>query len=94
MWICSVVKKYLRPYFNTYASVMVASLILTSGLVRYEATLHGNRTNSVCLFYTIVTLFQLHHGDDMMYEMRRRKPEPTLLPIQGIFNLPHHIGMV
>ena len=29
----------------------------------------------------------------MMYEMRRRKPEPTVLPIQGIFNLPHHIGM-
>ena len=30
----------------------------------------------------------------MMYEMRRRKPEPTLLPTQGTFNLPHHIGMV
>ena len=29
-----------------------------------------------------------------MYEMRRRKPEPTLLLTQGIFNLPHHIGMV
>ena len=31
---------------------------------------------------------------DMMYEIRRRKPEPTLLPTQGIFNLPHHVGMV
>ena len=30
----------------------------------------------------------------MMYEMRRRKPEPTLLPTQGIFTIPHHIGMV
>ena len=30
----------------------------------------------------------------MMYEMKRRKPEPTLLPTQGIFNLAHHIGMV
>ena len=30
----------------------------------------------------------------MMYVMRRRKPEPTLLPTQWIFNLPHHIGMV
>ena len=31
----------------------------------------------------------------MMYEMMR-KPKPTLLPTltQGIFNLPHHIGMV
>ena len=29
----------------------------------------------------------------MMYEVRMRKPEPILLPTQGIFNLPHHIGM-
>ena len=34
------------------------------------------------------------HGDDMMYDMRRRKPDPTLLPTEGIFNLPHHIDMV
>ena len=36
------------------------------------------------------------HWYDMMYEMRTRKPEPTLLPstllpTEGIFNLPHHI---
>ena len=30
----------------------------------------------------------------MVYEMRRRKPGARLLPIQGIFNLPYHIGMV
>ena len=30
---------------------------------------------------------------DMMYEMRRRNLEPTLLPTQGIFNLQHHICM-
>ena len=50
----------------------------------------------VCLlFYAISTVFQLYHGGDMMcdYEMRRRKPKHTLLPIQGIFNLPHHIVM-
>ena len=29
----------------------------------------------------------------MMYAMRR-KPESTLLLIQGIFNISHHIGMV
>ena len=30
----------------------------------------------------------------MIYEMRRRKPEPVLLLIQGIFNLAHlYIGM-
>ena len=37
---------------------------------------------------------QLYHVSDMMYEMRRRKHEPTLLLIQEIFNLSHHIGMV
>ena len=51
---------------------------------------------SVCLllFYAMTTVFQLYHGGDMTYEMRR-KPEPTPLPTQGIFNLPHRdIGMV
>ena len=45
-------------------------------------------------FHTIATVFQLYNGGDMMHEMRRKKPEPTLLPTKGIFNLPHHIGMV
>ena len=31
------------------------------------------------LFYTIATVFQLHKDSPMMYEMRRRKPEPTFL---------------
>ena len=30
----------------------------------------------------------------MMYAIRRRKPEPTLLSTQGIFNFLHHMGMV
>ena len=30
----------------------------------------------------------------MMYEIRRKKTEPTLLPNKGIFNLPHHIGLI
>ena len=29
-----------------------------------------------------------------MYEMRKRKPELTHLPTEGIVILPHHIGMV
>ena len=41
------------------------------------------------LFYAIATVSVLYHGD-----MRWRKTEPTLLPTQGIVNLPHHIGMV
>ena len=53
---------------------------------------------SVCfcllLFYTIATVFQSCHGGDLMYEMRRRKLERTLLQTQGICNFPHHIGMV
>ena len=46
------------------------------------------------LFYAIATLFQLYLGSAQMYEMSRRKPKPTLLLTQGIFNLPRHIGMV
>ena len=37
------------------------------------------------LFYTVAIVFQLYHGSDMMYEMTRRKPKPTLLPTRGIF---------
>ena len=39
----------------------------------------------VCLmlFYALARVFQLYHGGDMIYEMKRRKPEPTLLPTQG-----------
>ena len=29
----------------------------------------------------------------MTFEMRPRKPEPTVLLTHGIFNLSHHIGM-
>ena len=50
----------------------------------------------VCLLllYTIAIVFQLFHDNDMMYEMRRRKPDSTLLPTKGIFKLLHHVGMV
>ena len=30
----------------------------------------------------------------MMYDLRRRKPEPTLLLTQWIFNDPYHTGIV
>ena len=55
--------------------------------------LEGHQRSSSLLFYAIATIFQLYHGVDMMYEMRRREPEPTLLPTQGIFSLPYHIGV-
>ena len=38
----------------------------------------------------MATVFQLYLGSDMMYEMRRRVPEPTLVVTEGISNLPHH----
>ena len=69
------------------------------------ATLSPPYTNrhsgaSVCLFALFVlvlhytNIFQLYNGGDMMYEMRRRTPKATLLPTQGIFSLPHDIGIV
>ena len=50
----------------------------------------------MCILYRTLSLFVvvlrhsnsmsvIYQGDDMMYEMRR-KPEPTLLPSQGIFD--------
>ena len=58
--------------------------------------MHINTSVFVCLllFYAIATVFKLYHGGYMMNEMRRRQPKPTLLPTQGIFSLPRHIGMV
>ena len=52
---------------------------------------HRHRRMLVCLFsfYAIATVFQLYHGSGMT-----RKPEPTLLLIQRIFNFPHHRRMV
>ena len=41
-------------------------------------------------FYAIATLF---HVSDMMYEMRTGKLKPTLVQSQGIFNLPHYVGI-
>ena len=47
------------------------------------------------LFYATSKVFQSHRGGDFMYEMSwNRKPEPTLLPNQGIFYLAHHIDIV
>ena len=43
------------------------------------ATTEGRSICFLLLFFAIATLFQLYHGGDMMYEMRRRKSEPTLL---------------
>ena len=66
----------------------MAAPLLASGLARFEAALDGYGTSPVCQFYAITTVFQLYHGSDMVYEMKRRKPELTLLPTQRIFNLP------
>ena len=66
---------------------MEAPELLRSGLAMCEATLHGCQTSLVCLFYAIATVFQFYHDGVMMYGMRRRKPEPTLLVAQEIFNL-------
>ena len=63
-------------------------LFLTSDPARYEAVLRGCGTSLVCLLYAKATVFQLYHGSDITYEMKRRKSTPTLLLTQGIVNLP------
>ena len=93
---CVVALRILRGCTVCKAAAMATplGLLLTSGLARCEVALQGCGTIPVCFFFTIATVFQLYHGDARLYEMRRRKADPTLLPTQGIFNLPHHIGMV
>ena len=58
--------------------------------------MHTSTIQFVCLlmFYAIAIVFQLYHGGDMKHEMRKRQSEPTLLPTQRSFILPHHTGMV
>ena len=53
--------------------------------------------NSIKRLFVVVlchsnSITVIYYGGDMIYEMRSRMPEPTPLPIQGIFNLPH--GMI
>ena len=75
-------------------AAIAASLLLTiGGYARCEPALYDCGTSAACLVYAITAVLQLHHGGDMMREIRRRKPEPTLLPTRRIFNLPHHTGM-
>ena len=38
-----------------------------------------HETLALLLLYVIATVLLLYLGSDLMYEMRRRKPEPTLL---------------
>ena len=39
----------------------------------------------VCLFlFNTITVLQLYHGGDLVYEVRRNKLEPTILPTQRI----------
>ena len=65
-------------------AAMVTPLLLTSGSARCEAALHSCGTSPVCL-YVITTVLQLCYGGGMMYEMKRRKPDPILLLTQEIF---------
>ena len=73
---------------------MAGPPFLTSRQVRWKVALQGFWRRAVSLYGAIATVFQLYHASDVIYEMRRRKPEPALLLIEGIFNVPHHIGMV
>ena len=68
---------------------------LVHAAVKETVIVNFNVFQIVCLllFYTMTTVFQLYLGNDMMYEMVKKKPEFPLLPTQAIFNLPHHIGM-
>ena len=68
----------------------------TTTLVDLEVLemVYNHKFEILLLWHKTTTNMRLYHGDDMMYEMRRRKPESALLATQGFFNLPYHIGIV
>ena len=73
-------------------------LLLAYGLQRFVNCKQSKtraRDLFVCLllFFATATVCQLYHAGDMMYEMRRSNPKPTLLLTQGICNLSHDISM-
>ena len=46
------------------------------------------------LFYAIAIVFQLYHGGDVMYEMRRRKGKSTLYQLKGsLTSTPYRHGI-
>ena len=49
-------------------------------ILQYYATVLLTQGVCLLLFYIIATVFQLYFGSDIMYEMRKRKPEPILVP--------------
>ena len=77
---------------HVWPSLLPCTCLLEFYILAASAVSHI-RMVCLLLLYAIVTVFQLYHGNDMMYEMRRRKPERTLRLTQGLFNLPLHIGM-
>ena len=72
-------------------SKITATTTTTSNGIVAGGVVSNNAFDCLMLFSTIATVLQLYHGHDMMHEMRRTKPKPTLFLTQGIFNLPYHI---
>ena len=79
--------------YPTQSHVPDTDLTGTGDMLYINAELQA-RISFVCLLLFYVIVFQLHHGGDMMHEIRRRKSEPTLLLTQEIFNLQCHICIV
>ena len=83
-------------YFSSKNIALETHFSLMALIAFWERNLHFPERGKFCLllFYVRATVFQLYHGGDIMCELRRRKPEPTHLPTQGISNVPHQIDMV
>ena len=95
---CILVISYVLPIKTTVLHIKLKLWLYMSKPYGFQHRVLCTMSSEVlCLFVFVLhhsTVFQLYHGCDMMYEMRKRKPEPKPLLTQEIFNLPHHIGMV
>ena len=78
--------KLIQSWFAPITSLFVGAL--------HPDNIYANNRILCLLFYGIATVFQLYYGGNLMYKMRGRKTEPTILLSQGIVNLPHNMGMV
>ena len=75
-------RRKILVWFGLLRSYVFTTFKVTTGLLYQLLTVRAVGGFIFVLFATIATVFQLYHGGDMMYEMRRRKPAPTLLLTQ------------
>ena len=86
---------YIYVYICIYRRFCLFVCLKSTLLLFYAVS-----TSVAQLYLGCLLVMILHHSNSIsvisrrLYDVWDEEPEPTLLPTQAIFNLPHHIGMV